>query len=171
VLYNTRLYSILNNLNIEYKTTKHVAAFNIENYIQVANNIPGILTKSLFLKNKNGDLYLLTVLARRDVNIKDFCKLINISGSLRFCNDEISTRTIGICCAHISPFALINDDILNITCCIDKELILTKQYINLYPLRNDRTTSITSADLLTFLNHIHHKPIIVDFNTGIVNNL
>jgi prolyl-tRNA synthetase len=62
----------------------------------------------------------------------------------------------------VSPLALVNDKSNDVTFCIDKAL-LDSELINVHPLRNDRTTSLTAAALTTFLQHVGHSPTVLEF--------
>ena len=39
--------------------------------------------------------------------------------------------------------------------------------INIHPLRNDRTTSISPVDLQCFLTHVKHEPTVLDFAAAV----
>jgi len=41
--------------------------------------------------------------------------------------------------------------------------ILDHELVNCHPLRNDRTTTITSAGLMTFLKAEGYEPELIDF--------
>jgi prolyl-tRNA synthetase len=116
------------------------------------------------LRDKKFGLYLVTTLSTRDVNLKTVAKLLKLSGAnFRFGDEEILQEKLKISRGSVSPFALLNDSANEVKFCIDSDL-LTAEKINIHPLRNDRTTSIAPNDLLKFLDHVNHKPIILNFN-------
>jgi Ala-tRNA(Pro) deacylase len=69
----------------------------------------------------------------------------------------------GVTHGAVSPFALINDVNNEVKFCIDS-LLLTKDLVNMHPLRNDRTTSIAPSALLSFLEAVNHPPTVLDFD-------
>ena len=159
-----KLSALLTELNINATTSSHTAAFTVEEQAEYVGSIPGTLTKNLFLKDKKHGMFLLTTLASRDVNMKDFASLMSLSGAnVRFGDEELLKEKLGVIRGAVSPFALVNDTAGEVKFCIDQALMETDM-INIHPLRNDRTTSITPVDLTTFLEHINHKPNVIDFS-------
>jgi prolyl-tRNA synthetase len=87
-----------------------------------------------------------------------------VSGAnVRFGDEELLKEKLGVIKGSVSPFALINDTAGEIKFCIDQSLMET-DIINIHPLRNDRTTSIAPNALVQFLEHINHKPTVLDFS-------
>jgi prolyl-tRNA synthetase len=161
---NEKLHALLAELNIDAKTSSHAPAFTVEEQAEHVGSIPGTLTKNLFLKDKKHGMFLLTTLATRDVNMKDFANLMNLSGAnVRFGDEELLKEKLGVIRGAVSPFALINDSNGEIKFCIDKSLTEV-DIVNIHPLRNDRTTSISPAALDKFLEHINHKATVLDFD-------
>lgn len=161
---DSKLFTLLSDLSLSSTTTNHTAAFTVEEQAQYVSGIPGTLTKNLFLRDKKHGLFLLTVLADRDVNMKDFASLMNLSGAnVRFGDEELLQEKLGVIRGAVSPFALINDASAEVKFCIDKAL-MEVDVINIHPLRNDQTTSISPAALTAFLQHINHAPNVVDFS-------
>eukprot|EP00595_Chromulina_sp_UTEXLB2642_P000775 CAMPEP_0196763590 /NCGR_PEP_ID=MMETSP1095-20130614/4390_1 /TAXON_ID=96789 ORGANISM="Chromulina nebulosa, Strain UTEXLB2642" /NCGR_SAMPLE_ID=MMETSP1095 /ASSEMBLY_ACC=CAM_ASM_000446 /LENGTH=685 /DNA_ID=CAMNT_0042117129 /DNA_START=9 /DNA_END=2063 /DNA_ORIENTATION=- len=160
------LLQLLQSLGIETTTIDHEAAFTVEEQSQHVK-INGNLTKNLFLKDKKYGYYLVTVLSTRDVNLKTVGKLLKLSGAnLRFGEEDLLLEKLGVIRGAVSPLALINDKDNEVKFCIDSELLLGDN-INIHPLRNDKTTSLKPNDLQIFLDHVNHKPFILDFNTDI----
>lgn len=163
---NSNLFKMLETLQISTKTTEHLSAYTVEEQTQYVGSVitEGILTKNLFLRDKKYGLFLVTVSATQEVNMKDLGSLLKLSGSnLRFGDEELLKEKLGVLRGAVSPFALINDINAEITFCIDK-VLLDSEIINIHPLRNDRTTSISQNALIQFLEHINHKPTVLDFS-------
>eukprot|EP01032_Pedospumella_encystans_P037217 gene37217-42154_t len=107
---NEKLSSLFAELKINPKTSSHEAAFTVEEQAQFVGSIPGTLTKNLFLRDKKHGLFLLTVLADRDVNMKDFASLMNLSGAnVRFGDEDLLKEKLAVIRGAVSPFALVND--------------------------------------------------------------
>jgi prolyl-tRNA synthetase len=159
----TVILNLLEELKISAETFSHEAAFTVEEQAVHVGHLNGSLTKNLFLRDKKYGLFLVTAKANRDVNMKTVGNLLKLSGSnLRFGDEELLKEKLNISRGSVSPFALINDKAKEITFCIDKDL-LDEDIINIHPLRNDRTTSISPPNLLKFLEHIEHTPTILEF--------
>lgn len=154
---------LLSQLKIDVKTYQHDAASTVEEQAVHVGHLQGSLTKNLFLRDKKFGLFLVTTKADRDVNMKTVGSLLKLAGSnLRFGDEELLLEKLGITRGAVSPFALLNDKAKEVTFCIDKAL-LDEEIINIHPLRNDRTTSITPANLMEFLKHIDHAPTVLEF--------
>ena len=61
----------------------------------------------------------------------------------------------------MTPFAVINDTGNLVTAVVSRTL-LDQDPLNFHPLVNDRTTTVTSADLLRFLEAVGHSPLILE---------
>lgn len=161
------LLEYLIKLNISSKTTDHEAAFTVEEQAIHVGNIPGTLTKNLFLRDKKYGNFLLTTLSTREVNVKTIAKLLNLSGAnLRFGDEELLSSTLGVIRGAVSPFALYNNKANDVKFVIDAAL-LEVETINIHPLRNDKTTSIAPQDLVKFLDSINFKPTIINFDVEV----
>lgn len=157
--------SLLGQLKIDAKTYQHDAAFTVEEQSVHVGHLPGLLTKNLFLRDKKYGLFLVTTRSDRDVNMKTVGNLLKLAGSnLRLGDEELLQQKLGVIRGAVSPFALLNDVAKEVTFCIDKAL-LDEVLINIHPLRNDRTTSISPASLMDFLKHIDHAPTVLEFPT------
>lgn len=152
-IYSSDIESLLKDLNIHASIIHDGDNTHIE----------GVLTKNVFLIDKKYGLFLITTIPTRDINMKQIGNLLSLSDSnLRFCDEELLVEKLRIRRELLNPFALMNDAMNNIICCIDNEL-LKQSFIHLRPLQYDRMTSITPTDLLSFLKHINHTPNILTF--------
>ncbi len=157
---------LLRSLSISAPMYSHQAAFNVEEQAQYVKTPEGTLTKNLFLRDKKHGHFLVTVPADREVNLKTFSSLLSLSGAnFRFADEETLQSKLNVPRGSLSPFAAMNDTAGDVTVCIDKQLTEV-DFVNIHPLRNDRTISIRPAELLTFLSHINHEPKIIDFSTA-----
>jgi prolyl-tRNA synthetase len=158
------LNDLLGQLCIDCTVTTHEAAFTVEEQAVHVGHLPGTLTKNLFLRDKKHGLFLITVMSTRDVNMKAVASALSLAGAnLRFGDEELLTEKLGVIRGAVSPFALMNDANGDVKFCIDKAL-LSADLINIHPLRNDKTTSITPDYLNKFLEHVNHKPTVIDFD-------
>jgi Ala-tRNA(Pro) deacylase len=60
----------------------------------------------------------------------------------------------------VTPFSVLNDSAGRVRVVLD-EGMMGKDPLNFHPLRNDKTTAISSEDLLCFLRDTGHEPMIV----------
>ena len=76
---------------------------------------------------------------------------------------------LGVIPGAVTPFAVINDNGFAVQMILDVKLI-DQILLNFHPLDNAMTTQISSRDLLLFLASVGHRPIVVDFERGILTN-
>lgn len=121
----------------------------------------GAYTKNLFVRNKKGRMWLLTLLEQRSVDLKRIAKSLG-AGNFSFASEERLMRHLGIAPGAVSPLALINDAGKSVTFVLDRE-ILGYDIVHLHPLDNSMTTTLTREDFLDFLAAIDHAPVLFDF--------
>lgn len=156
----------LRSLSIDAKMYSHKAAFTVEEQAVYVKVPQGVLTKNLFVKDKKYGLFLICAPADRDVNLKAFASLMSFSGSnFRFADEETLQSKLNVIRGSVSPFAAMNDSAGEVTVVLDKSL-LEVDFVNIHPLRNDRTVSIRPAQLMGFLANINHEPKLVDFSAA-----
>ena len=164
------LLNTLDDLSLDSTVTiEHEKAFTVDEQSQyVLPKLPtgSVLTKNLFVRDKKYGHFLITAKSDREVNMKQVASMLNLSGAnLRFVDEAMLLEKLGVIRGAVSPFALINDTELSVKFCIDKALTEINT-VNIHPLVNDRTTSISFTDLKLFLNHIKHEPIVLDFDSA-----
>lgn len=152
------LYARFTELGIVWKTYEHAAVFTVDEAAQLYAQQPGGHTKNLFLKDKKNGLWL--VVARDDLSI-DLSALSKQLGAPRFSfgSAELLMEALGVAPGSVTPFALMNDGAHRVRCVLDAGM-LALEPLNFHPLRNDRTTAISSADLLRFVRAVSGEPVI-----------
>ena len=153
------LYRRLAALGITWKTYEHAPVFTVEEAAALYANQPGGHTKNLFLKDRKDGLWL--VVARDELKI-DLSALANELGAPRFSfgSAELLSEVLGVEAGSVTPFAVMNDATASVRLVLDAGM-LTLEPLNFHPLRNDRTTAITAADLLKFVRACEHEPVIL----------
>jgi Ala-tRNA(Pro) deacylase len=72
---------------------------------------------------------------------------------------------LGVIPGSVTPFGLINDVNHRIKVVLDKPM-MDHAILNFHPLENTATTSIASADLLTFIKATGHEPHVIQVSHG-----
>jgi Ala-tRNA(Pro) deacylase len=152
------LYDRLSALGIAWRTHAHVPVYTVEEAQALRGALPGTHTKNLFLEDRRGGLWL--VVAREELRV-DLNALSKTLAAPRFSfgKPELLVEALGIAPGAVTPFALMNDTAGRVQAVFD-EGMLTADPLNFHPLRNDRTTAITAADLLRFAQSCGHTPRI-----------
>lgn len=153
------LFAYLDALGIAHHTYDHAPVFTVEESRAACAHIPGGHTKNLFLKDRRDRLWL--VVAREDarVGLNALAKQLD-AARFSFGSAELLVETLGVPPGSVTPFALINDKAGKVRVVLD-EIMLAQDPLNFHPLRNDRTTAISSPDLVKFIHATGHEPLIV----------
>jgi len=146
-------------LGIAQTTYEHPAVFTVEEAKSLRGKLPGGHCKSLFLKDKKGALWLAVMLEERRIDLK---KLSDRLGAARFSfgSAELLEEVLGVTPGSVTPFAVINDRAHRVTIVLDEEM-LRHEPLNYHPLINTKTTAVSPANLLKFLEYCGHPPRIV----------
>ena len=126
--------------------------------------LPGAHIKNLFLRDKKKNIWLVTVLEDRDVDLKALKALLDSRGNLSFGSPDLLMEVLGVIPGSVTPFGVINDTDGRATMVLDKA-VLDEETMHAHPLRNDRTTAISSNDLVSFLKAENHAPLLLDFDS------
>jgi Ala-tRNA(Pro) deacylase len=156
------LFAHLDTLGIAHRTYTHPPVFTVAEAAALRGSLPGAHCKSLFLKDKKGRFWLAVMLEERRIDLR---KLAARLGAPRFSfgSPVDLQRLLGVEPGSVTPFALVNDVEHHVTPVLDAEM-LRHDPLNYHPLRNDRTTAVSSADLLRLIAASGHTPRIVELD-------
>ena len=143
-------------LAIPFAEHDHPAVFTVEESRRVDADIPGAHTKNLFLKDKAGDFWLVTVPAEARVDLKALPQAIGCK-RVSFGKPEDLMRLLGLTPGSVTPLAMINAVPGSVTCVLEAGLAAAPR-INVHPLRNTATLGLSGADVLQLIEHWGHAP-------------
>lgn len=152
------LFAFFSQLNIPVTTATHEPVFTCDAANRVNSLLAGAHNKNLFLKNKKGKFFLVSMLDNRRLNIKTLSQEFGC-GPLSFASDDQLISHLGVEPGHVTPFALINHSAKNTQVILDKEM-MEYELLNFHPLKNHMTTTISRQGFLQFLEHLGFSPII-----------
>jgi Ala-tRNA(Pro) deacylase len=156
------LFEHFDALGIVHHTYSHPPVFTVAEATALRGSLAGGHCKSLFLKDKKGGFWLVVMLEECRTDLK---KLAGRLGAPRFSFGGAADlyRLLGVRPGSVTPFALVNDVDHCVTPVLDA-LMLKCDLLNYHPLENDRTTTITPADLLRLIAASGHQPRVVDLD-------
>jgi len=157
------LFARFEALGIETTTHDHPPLFTVEDSRALRGELPGGHCKNLFLKAKNGSLWLVVALEETAVDLKALAKQLG-GGTLSFGKPELLWEVLGVVPGAVTPFALMNDREGKVSPILEARM-MAMPLLNYHPLRNDRTTALSSADLLRFVRDCGHDPQVADLPT------
>jgi len=144
------IYSALQGLNIEFKEYSHPPVYTCEEAEIYYKDIPGGVSKNLFLRNKKGNQhYLVVVESNKQVDLLQLSIQIN-DHKLGFASPERMDKYLKTKPGSVSPFGLIFDQEKHIKVIVDQDLLAHEQ-VHYHPNDNTKTVIIKSEDLKRFL--------------------
>lgn len=157
------LFAKLDAMGIRHETVEHAPAFTVNEAQNLRGELDGAHIKNLFLRDKKKNIWLVTVLEEREVDLKRLRGVLGAKGNLSFGSPELLMECLGVIPGAVTPLGIVNDRAGRVSVVLDQG-ILDHGLANVHPLRNDRTTRIASQDLVTLLEAEGHQPTILDFS-------
>jgi Ala-tRNA(Pro) deacylase len=154
------LLQTLADWDLEVSTVKHEPLFTVEDSCEAVDALPGAHCKSLFLKNKKKQFYLVVMTRTDQLDINALSSTLG-GGRLSFCTAEQLYEKLGLTPGSVTPFGMINPTSRDVNLVLEKRM-MDHLMLNYHPLLNTMTTSIRSSDLLKFLDKVGHKPTVMD---------
>jgi Ala-tRNA(Pro) deacylase len=154
------LFAFLDRLGITTGTISHPPLFTVADSRALRGPIEGAHTKNLFLRDRKGAFFLLTVDEDAEVDLKTVHHLIGASGRISFGKPEQLMELLGVRPGAVTVFGALNDVEGKVRIILDAPL-MAHDIINAHPLTNEATTSIGRQDLLRFLEATGHQPAIL----------
>jgi Ala-tRNA(Pro) deacylase len=155
------LFRCLDGLGIEHNSVDHPPLFTVQQSRELRGELPGAHVKNLFLRNKKGQMWLLTCLEDRQIDLKSLRKELGTS-SLSFASPERLMQYLGVIPGAVSPFGVANDADCKVQVVLDRDL-MAMDPLNFHPLDNSRTTAVSADGLVRFLESTDHPPEFIDF--------
>ncbi|MDL2308556.1 prolyl-tRNA synthetase associated domain-containing protein [Bacteroidales bacterium OttesenSCG-928-B11] len=148
-----RLYSLLNELDIDFEYIEHPPAPTIEIAKQYWQGHDAQHCKNLFFRNHKGNQHYLVVLnCDRDMNIHEIEKQLK-QGKLSFASEKRLLKYLGLTPGSVTPFGLINDTEKHVYVFLDHTLDNVEK-LSFHPCINTASLIIKKEDFLRFLNHV-----------------
>ena len=156
-----KVYALLNQLQIKYKSYDHEPAFTMEICKEIEKVIASPICKNLFLCNRQKtNFYLLLMPGDKVFKTKDLSSQIN-SARLSFGSDEDLKTYLDLTPGSCTIFGLMNDPDLKVRLLIDDDL-LKEDYFGCHPCINTSTIAFKTSELFTkIIPYLKHEYTIV----------
>lgn len=148
---------------ITWMIHEHDAVFTVDESAELHQRIEGAHTKNMFLKDGGGQFWLVTVPHHGRVDLKALPVVIE-SKKLSFGKADDMVRLLGITPGAVTPLAACNDPDGVVRVVLDSS-IGAANIVNVHPLRNTATISLSGSGLISALKSWNHAPLIVDVPT------
>lgn len=155
------LFGFLEGLGIRTTTLRHASVFTVAESGKVKASLPGGHTKNLFMKDKRGELVLVSALASSQLALNQLHRALGTQ-RLSFADPVVLWEALGVTPGSVTGFAILNDTEKRVHFVAD-EALLAHETLNFHPMRNDMTTSISRADFLGFAEATGHRVTRINF--------
>lgn len=152
------LLSYLDNLGIKYKPYTHPAVFTVAESKKLKQNVPGLHTKSLFLKDENNKFYLICMPGEKRLNIKQLEKELALK-KLTFASSEELKEHLNLIPGSVSIFGMIY--VKDVILIVDKQLWRAEK-VGFHPNVNTATLEISHEGLEKFCNSLNAEKHILE---------
>jgi len=158
------LFALLDQQGIFSETWAHPPIFTVQEgeELKLHEHIPGQGGKSLLLKNKASELWLVVACDSTRVDLKGLSDRLQTK-RFSFASPEIMLEVLGVTPGSATPFALMNDKEHKINVVVDKNFLDHEECV-FHPLENRWSTVIKVADLLEFLKNLGYQPHVLELS-------
>ena len=153
------LTSYMDSNDIPYQIFHHEPIFTVAEGEHLKAQIAGAHSKNLFMKDKKGQFFLLSLLDHKQVDLKALSRDYGKRG-LSFAKAEDLMRLLRLLPGSVTPYGLLFDTQKEICFLLDEDFLQYPQ-VNFHPMRNDRTIRLDIAVFLRFFDVIEHPPIVM----------
>ena len=147
---------------LSHNTVEHAPTFTVSDSADVKMDMPGGHTKNLFMKDKKGNLVLVSAWANSELPLNQLHKLIGTQ-RLSFTKSDLLWDALKVTPGSVSAFALIHDADKRVRFIVD-EALFGFESVNFHPLRCDMTTRLPIGDFDRFITETGRSVERVDFS-------
>lgn len=144
----------LDGLGLGYTLHTHPPLRTVEDSQRLSGPMDGAHIKNLYLRDRKKKNYLVVAEQEKPIDLKELGEELG-AGRLSFGSADRLMEHLGVRPGAVSPLTLINDPDQKVRLVMDKSL-LEEDQINVHPLVNDKTLTMTLGDLEAFLDHTGH---------------
>lgn len=156
--------TLLHNLTtqgVPYVLHRHAAVMTVADGTGVTDHLIGAHIKNLFVKDKGGNLFLITALQERTIDLKTLGKHLGARDRLSFASPETLMEVLGVTPGSVSPLALINAAPGRLRVVLDSGISRYDAVLP-HPLVNTQTAALAVHDLYLAIAHWGHQAELVD---------
>lgn len=140
----------LQKLDIKYEMVDHPAAkTTAEADAYIAGKI-GVRTKSMFLKDKKKNFYLVIMDDAKRMDFKEFQELTGTK-RISMAHDSDIEDQLGLEAGIVSPFGIMNNATHNLQIYFDQDMLDENIPLTFHPNINTHTIFLSAADLMKFI--------------------
>lgn len=152
-----QVLDILRERGIFFQLYEHQAVDNAQAAAQVRVLMAGVICKSLFLRGRDGSLWLVTAPLDARVDLKSLGQRLGC-GRLSFGDADAMMRHLGVRPGSVTPLAVLNDAEAAVRLVMDEGLF-SLPLINIHPLLNTMSLDIDPHAVARLAAEYGHEPL------------
>lgn len=152
------MFAQLDAHGVSYTVHRHPPLRTVDDAKRLRGDIDAAHVKNLFLRDKREQMWVVTVLEDRAVDIRALRGPLNAYGSVSFGSPDRLRRVLGIEPGSVSPLAIVNDAAGVVRLVLDRGLD-GHAFVGVHPLHNEATVRIAVPELVRFLEAIGRWPV------------
>ncbi len=150
---DTKIYTLLDELNISFEYYEHEPIPTIELALIHKKGIDATHCKNIFLRNHKGKKHYFVVIEQsKTVNIRQL-ELLLKQGKLSFASEKRLDKYLGVKPGSVSPLGLVYDTERNSKVFIDQELKKASK-LSFHPNVSNASLVITPLELIKYLEYL-----------------
>jgi 8-oxo-dGTP diphosphatase len=151
------VWDLARRLALSMDTHQHPPVFTVTQARAVRQEMGGVHTKNLFLRDKKGRQWLVVLPEEQEADLRLIGDRLG-ARRLSFGSPARLREALGVEAGSVSPLAAAFDRAGSVTVALDPRVWDAAQ-VHAHPMTNDRTTALSGADLLRFLRASGHEPV------------
>ena len=145
------IYDYLQTKGYWHEITEHPAVYNMAEVAELEMPYPESDAKNLFVRDdKRRNYYLITVMAHKKVNLKDFKKNYG-TRSLTFASPDELMEIMGLIPGAVTPLGVLNDKEHKVKVYLDRDFLNAPKRIGVHPNDNTATVWLNTEDLVEII--------------------
>jgi Ala-tRNA(Pro) deacylase len=144
----TLLLEFLDAQHIPYQRVEHPPVYTCEEAERLRPKLPGVSTKNLFLRDRQGAVYLVVTACEKKLDLKRVGNLIGAS-KLHFASEEMLSELLNLTRGSVTVLGLINETEHRVQLWIDAEIWQQDNFL-CHPLVNTATLLLSKSSLERF---------------------
>lgn len=146
---------------IEARTVRHPPLFTVAESRALRGELPGLHSKNLFLRRKEGGFALAVLEEGRQVSVNELARRAGW-GRVSMGSAEELRATLGVEPGSVTPFGLVHAAPGTIRVVLDAALAEAEVPVWFHPLVNTASTALAPEALLRFLRGLGHEVAVLD---------
>ncbi|MBC2652764.1 prolyl-tRNA synthetase associated domain-containing protein [Novosphingobium flavum] len=144
------IYQDFTQAGIAFECLEHPAVHTVEESASIHEQLPAAHTKNLFLKDKSGQFWLVTLPSDKRADLKAFAALLG-AGKFSFAKPDDMERLLKVTPGSVTPLAAANAEPGHVTLVFDASFREAER-IAIHPLRNTATIALPFEALMSWLS-------------------